>query len=81
MSKYFQRMDSYVECNRYNVIKNELENKIDVNDDNAFKILEKSFQNEGEWKTELSIVFSKKDGKVYYCSNREITNISEYAFV
>ena len=72
---------NYVECNRYNVIKKELENKIDVNGDNAFKILEKAFQNEGEWKTELSIVFSKKDGKVYYCSNREITNISEYAFV
>lgn len=67
-------------CNRYNAIKNELTGINNLDSRKAFSVLEKAFQTEGEWKTDLSIVFSKGERKVYYCENRNLDEIAEYSF-
>ena len=67
-------------CNRYNIVEKELNRTPDVDIAKSFEILKRAFQHEGEWKTELSMVFSKKEQKVYYCMNRNITDLIEYTF-
>jgi len=75
-----QKNGNHAKCDRYNAVEKELNRIIDPNPKDAFEILKKAFQTDGEWKTELSIVFSKKEGKVYYCFNGDISKLCEYSF-
>lgn len=75
-----QNNGNHMKCGRYNAVQNELNNESSLNPNKAFRILEKAFQNDGEWETELSVVFSKKDGKVYYCTKGDVSKQYEYAF-
>jgi hypothetical protein len=56
-----------------------LNKKSELSAKDAFSILEKVKQN-GEWKTEFSMVYSKSENKVYYCYNVDYKNILEYKF-
>jgi hypothetical protein len=76
-----QENGNHAKCDRYNVVNKELNRIIDLHPKNAFEILRKVFQTNGEWKTELSMVFSKKEGKVYYCLSGDITKLCEYTFL
>lgn len=75
-----QKNGNQSKCNRYNAVNNGFNSIIDLNQTNAFEILQNALQTDGEWKTELSIVFSKKEGKVYYCLKGDINKLCEYTF-
>jgi hypothetical protein len=64
---------------RYKEVENNLERikKLTISD--AFKILEKVKQ-EGEWKTDFSMVYSRNESKIYYCYNANYEKILEYKF-
>ena len=64
---------------RYREVKNSLEKRKKLSVMDAFDILEKVKQ-DGEWKTDFSMVYSKKENKVFYCYNAEYKNILEYKF-
>jgi hypothetical protein len=76
-----QKNGNHAKCDRYKVVDKELNSIIDLQPKKAFEILQKAFQTDGEWKTELSMVFSKKEGKVYYCVSGDITKLREYTFL
>jgi hypothetical protein len=67
------------DCKRYAETEKLLkkEKKLDVN--GALRILEKVKQ-DGEWRTEFSMVYSQKENKVYYCYNSNFKEILEYKF-
>jgi hypothetical protein len=71
----------YTDCgfDRYINVKQNLDKKNGLSIKDAFSILEKVKQN-GEWKTEFSMVYSKNENKVYYCYNADYNNILEYKF-
>lgn len=60
--------------NRYKEVKEKLEKTKQLPVDNALQILEKVKQN-GEWKTDFSMVYSGKENKIYYCYNANYENI------
>jgi penicillin V acylase-like amidase (Ntn superfamily) len=66
-------------CKRYAETEKLLIKEKNLNVSGAFKILEKVKQ-DGEWKTEFSMVYSQKENKVYYCYNANYKNILEYKF-
>ena len=65
---------------RYNIVKNSLEKSNIISVKESFKILEMTKQ-DGEWKTDFSMVYSKKENKIYYCYNANYNNILEYKFI
>jgi hypothetical protein len=67
-------------CERYKVITRGLEGVASLDVPQAFSLLEKAFQKGGEWQTALTLVFSKNEGKVYYCRDRMINQIDVYGF-
>jgi hypothetical protein len=64
---------------RYKEVENNLETIKTLTVHEAFKILEKVKQ-EGEWKTDFSMVYSKNENKIYYCYNSNYGKILEYKF-
>jgi hypothetical protein len=64
---------------RYSIVKNMLDktNRLSVHD--AFEIL-KNVKQDGEWKTDFSMVYSKNEHTVYYCFNSDFKSIAEYRF-
>jgi hypothetical protein len=64
---------------RYNEANKLLKKKNKINVKDAFSILEKVKQI-GEWKTDFSMVYSKKSKTVYYCYNSKFNEILEYKF-
>lgn len=68
------------ECERYKKVVSELEKRSELSVEEAFKILESPSQNNDDWRTELSIVFSKKDRAVYYCREGNYQNIEKHEF-
>ena len=64
---------------RYKEVENNLRKVKKLSVDNAFKILEKVKQ-DGEWKTDFSMVYSKNENKVFYCFNSKFNEIFEYKF-
>ena len=62
---------------RYMEAKNNLAKRKELSVADAFDILEKVKQ-KGEWKTDFSMVYSKKESKVFYCYNAEYKKILEY---
>jgi len=65
--------------NRYNEVDSILRKTKDITVKKAFTILDKVKQN-GEWKTEFSMVYSKKEKTIFYCYNSDFKNIQEYKF-
>lgn len=65
---------------RYNDIKELLKDTTFSNPQEYFGLLKKVVQN-GTWKTDFSLVYSKDENKVYYCENQEFDNIKEHQFV
>jgi hypothetical protein len=51
---------------------------LDVN--GAFEILEAVSQRDGEWETAFSMVYSHREGSVYYCFDGDFEKILHYAF-
>lgn len=68
------------DCLRYKTVTSKLEEVNELDVDSAFKILDSVSQREGEWITDLSIVFSKKNSAVYYCFNGNYDERFEYKF-
>jgi hypothetical protein len=64
---------------RYKEVENNLETIKKLTVHESFKILEKVKQ-EGEWKTDFSMVYSKNENKIYYCYNNNYGKILEYKF-
>ncbi len=64
---------------RYIEVKNNLDKEKELSVKIAFDILEKVKQ-DGEWKTDFSMVYSRNENKVFYCYNAEYKNIMEYTF-
>jgi hypothetical protein len=64
---------------RYINVKKYLDKKDKLSVKDAFSNLEKVKQ-DGEWKTEFSMVYSKNENKVYYCYNADYKNVLEYEF-
>lgn len=48
--------------------------------DTAFQVLEAVKQEQGDWKTTFSMVYSQNDHAVYYCLDRRFDSISKYQF-
>jgi hypothetical protein len=73
--------EKYTDCgfDRYINVKKYLDKKSELSVKDAFCALEKVKQ-DGECKTEFSIVYSKNENKVYYCYNADYKNILEYKF-
>jgi len=55
---------------RYKIGNELLSKASSLNVSKAFDILEAVRQNGGDWQTVFSMVYSKKESKVYYCYNR-----------
>jgi hypothetical protein len=67
-------------CNRCTSAGKKLSSRSKIDVDFAFEILKSVSQHDGDWKTDFSMVFSKKDSKVYFCYNRDFTKIFEHTF-
>lgn len=67
-------------CDRYRTASDMLSRKEEMSVDDAFEILERVCQSSGEWKTDLSFVYSKEKQTVYYCYNREFATRHEHRF-
>ncbi|MDQ0360824.1 hypothetical protein [Breznakia pachnodae] len=65
---------------RYNEIKELLNNTSFSTPQEYFKLLRNVSQN-GTWKTDFSLVYSKDENKVYYCENQEFDNVKEHQFI
>ena len=46
----------------------------------AFKVLKAAVQKDGDWTTDLSMVYSQKENSVYYCLKRDFKNIHKFSF-
>jgi hypothetical protein len=64
---------------RYNVVKNILDKQKTLSVDEAFAIL-KNVKQDGEWKTDFSMVYSKKEHAIYYCYHSDFEHIEKYSF-
>jgi penicillin V acylase-like amidase (Ntn superfamily) len=64
---------------RYKEVENNLEKIKKLTVSEAFKILEKVKQ-EGEWKTDFSMVYSKNKNEIYYCYNANYEKILKCKF-
>lgn len=73
-------LDIKPSCDRYNTTLHKLENTVDMDIACAFNILETVSQKNGEWLTELSLVYSKNNRAVYYCQDGRYDTIQEYRF-
>lgn len=70
-----------IECPRYQLAEKLLEENKRVTVDKAFQILDCVKQSEGEWITDFSMVFHKKEKKVYYGEKQDFKQIKEYSFL
>lgn len=68
------------ECQRYKKVFTSLSNSGKLDVDSAFKILESAKQNNEEWKTDFSMVYSEKEHSVYYCLNGNFNERFKYVF-
>jgi hypothetical protein len=64
---------------RYSAVKSVLDKKKNLSVNDAFEIL-KNVKQDGEWKTDFSMVYSKKEQTVYYCFNSGFEKIMTYTF-
>lgn len=64
-------------CPRTDIVTRMLAESSTVDVPRAFEILSAAAQTEGEWITELSLVYSKAAGKVYYCRDRQFDKVEE----
>lgn len=64
---------------RYETVKTHLENKTKLSMTDAFKILE-DVKQDGEWRTDFSMVYSKNENKIFYCYHGDFEKILEYTF-
>lgn len=67
-------------CKRFNNVNKLLSELVNMNVQKAFEILRVAKQSEGEWITEISMVFDKTNETVYYCENQNFENIKEFVF-
>lgn len=67
-------------CTRYKNVSNELSKFNELSIEQAFEILESAKQEEGEWITDLSMVYSRNMNTVYYCFNRNFDERLKYTF-
>ena len=65
---------------RYEIADEMLSKADNLDVEGAFKILESVMQKDGEWKTTVSIVYSKKEQVVYYCIDGDFGKIHKYLF-
>lgn len=65
---------------RYEIADEMLSNADNLDVKGAFKILESVMQKNGEWKTAVSIVYSKKEQAVYYCIDGDFGVKHKYLF-
>jgi hypothetical protein len=68
------------ECKRYKKVSAALSDFHVLDIDSAFKILESAKQNNKEWKTDFSMVYSEKEHSVYYCFNGNFNERYKYEF-
>lgn len=68
------------ECERYKKASATLSSFSELDIDSAFKILESAKQNNEEWKTDFSMVYSEKEHSVYYCLNGNFNERYKYEF-
>lgn len=68
------------ECDRYKKVSTALSGLIELDIDSAFKILESVKQNNEEWKTDFTLVYSEKEHSVYYCLNGNFNERFKYEF-
>jgi len=68
------------ECQRYKKVFTSLSDSGKLDVDSAFKILESAKQNNEEWKTDFSMVYSEKEHSVYYCLNGNFNERFKYEF-
>ncbi len=70
-----------ISCERYNKVKEVLNNEDKLTTNKAFELLEEVKQNGEEWSTDFSFVFDKSKNTVYYVENQNFDNIKEYVFL
>ena len=65
---------------RYEMADKMLSKADNLDIEGTFKILQSVMQKDGEWKTTVSIVYSKKEQAVYYCIDGDFGEIHKYLF-
>ncbi|MBN1412108.1 MAG: hypothetical protein JW969_14790 [Spirochaetales bacterium] len=68
------------ECERYKKATGMLSKIDEMNIEKAFTVLESVSQKTGDWITDFSFVFSKKQKKVHYCFHNDFGKMDEYLF-
>lgn len=71
--------NNQLSCDRYITVQNMLHENTNLTIEKAFKILEATKQN-GEWKTDLSLVYSQKENAVYYCLYSDFGHLQKFSF-
>lgn len=80
-SLWDQRINNVdTECLRYKRASSELKKHTELSIEEAFEIIEAVKQENGEWVTGLSLVYSKNRNEVYYCVNRNFDDVHKYTF-
>jgi hypothetical protein len=64
---------------RYNIVQSLLDNRTTLDVKTAFKVLEATKQ-VGEWNTEFSMVYSRRENAVYYCLHGDFDDVIKYSF-
>ena len=77
----FKKGHDYIDSgfNRYQIAKNELEKTDEMTVEKAFGILEKTKQ-DGDYKTEFSMVYSQETQTIYYCFDSNFSDIKVFKF-
>lgn len=76
----YMHENTYCNCSRYHTVTDELSKISAMNIDEAFRILELAKQNDNEWNTAFSMVYSKLDNTVHYCVDGDFSKKHEYRF-
>lgn len=70
-----------VQCSRYKAVTEALSGLNGIGVEEAFAVLNSARQRSGEWITELSMVYTKKENKVYYRIGEETAPICVFSFL
>jgi hypothetical protein len=69
------------DCIRFKTASSLLANARQLNIETAFNVLDSASQQNGEWTTAFSMVYSKNSSTVYYCFNGNFSERFEYKFL
>ncbi len=73
-------LNTGLSCSRYNAVSSALEGHSELGVKNAFGILESVSQKSEDWRTALSLVYSKKSNRVYYCLEGNYSEVLVHGF-